>query len=350
MPRYGIYHILGIVALAWYNLVYSILEFETDSMSTAVKLEREPGLDRNPSGTWKEGVLADRVNRVVFSYLMASTKTLRGLVNQGKGRQVVGAVQNRPEDDEIGIDRVGEEILKTLLNRHGLKAQVFSEHSVFGSEAPEVYAALDPFDNSGEYRRGLDTSPYTVVSFFDLLSRPIAGGIGDLVRNRLFLSRGGKNYCYDLLEKRLTPISPARTTTIKDQEFVLASYVGSNEYYPKFYQRFRRMLEEMPAKGFLHGKGGAHIYAYLANGAIGAYVMFDEPRSEIDPGLALAKAAGSQIVSVRRDGTYEDYLFKPGRQHDTVPLFIATCTEELRDEIVAYYRQHRPQRSALQAS
>lgn len=351
MPRSGIYHILDIVTLAWYNLVCSILKFETDSMNI-VEVKRSIGPERNPSGTWKEGVLADRVNRLAFSYLSESTITLRGLVNQGKGRQVLGAVENRPEDDEIGIDREGEEILKRLLTNSGLQVKVFSEHSVFGSEDPEVYAALDPFDNSGEYRRGLDTSPYTVLSFFDLLGRPIAGGVGDIVRNRLFLSRGGKNYRFDLSEKVLTPIFPARTTTIKDPGFVLASYVGSNEYHTKFYQRFKRMLEEMPPKGFLHGKGGAHIYAYLASGAVGAYVMFDEPRSEIDPGLALAKAAGSQVVSVRRDGTYEDYLFKPGRQHDTVPFFIVTCTEELRDEIIAYYKHRLPQlpQSALQAS
>lgn len=285
----------------------------------------------------KEIRLPDKVNKVVITYLKDATNQLRGWVNQGRGRRVVGDVQNRPEDDEIEIDSVGEDILEGLLTRYRLPAYVFSEHRSFGSENPQVHGALDPFDNSSEYKRGLDTPMYTVLSFYDLHGQPIAGGVGDILRNRLFLSVNGENYLYDLMVKASRRISPATTTNIGDANFVLASYVGSNEYHPKFHHYFRRMLQDMSPKGRWYGSGGAYIYAYLASGAVGAYVMFDEPRSEIDPGLTLAKAAGCEVVTVKPDGTFEDYQFTPGRQHETVGLLVAACTPELRDEIIDYY-------------
>jgi len=66
-------------------------------------------------------------------------------------------------------------------------------------------------------------------------------------------------------------------------------------------------------------------------------VMFDEPRSEIDPGFPMAKKAGCSIVSVNSDGSYRDYQFIPGKQHDKVDLFIAAATPELRDQLINYY-------------
>ena len=68
-----------------------------------------------------------------------------------------------------------------------------------------------------------------------------------------------------------------------------------------------------------------------------AYIMFNEPRSEIDPGFHIAKAAGCSVVSVDSDGKYRDYEFLPGRQHDKVNLLIAASTPQLRDELIKYY-------------
>ena len=65
--------------------------------------------------------------------------------------------------------------------------------------------------------------------------------------------------------------------------------------------------------------------------------MFDEPRSEIDPGFPIAKKAGCSIVSVDSDGNYKDYEFIPGRQHDKVDLLIAAATPELRDALIKHY-------------
>ena len=79
------------------------------------------------------------------------------------------------------------------------------------------------------------------------------------------------------------------------------------------------------------------IYAYLASGKVDAYVMFDEPRCEIDPGFPIAKAGGCEIVTVEKDGSFQDYEFIPGKQFQRVPLLIAAATPELRDQLINYY-------------
>jgi hypothetical protein len=93
----------------------------------------------------------------------------------------------------------------------------------------------------------------------------------------------------------------------------------------------------MHPKGLFYPHGGSYIYGFLASGLIDAYVMFDEPRSEIDPGFSIAKRAGCQVVSVDSNGNYQDYQFIPGRQHNKVDLLIATSTPELRDELIKHY-------------
>ena len=65
--------------------------------------------------------------------------------------------------------------------------------------------------------------------------------------------------------------------------------------------------------------------------------MFDEPRSEIDPGYPIAKRAGCEVLIVDSDGNWRDYEFLPGCQHDKVPLLLAVNGERLRNQIIAYY-------------
>ena len=93
----------------------------------------------------------------------------------------------------------------------------------------------------------------------------------------------------------------------------------------------------MHPKALFYPQGGSFIYAYLASGLVDAYIMFNEPRSEIDPGFPIAKKAGCQVVSVNSDSSWQDYEFIPGRQHDKINLLIAACTPELRDELIKYY-------------
>ena len=68
-----------------------------------------------------------KIKNLLIEYLTQTTKEVRKRAAAGKGREVLGEVINRPEDIEIGIDRVGEEILEELVAKYKLKATIFSE-------------------------------------------------------------------------------------------------------------------------------------------------------------------------------------------------------------------------------
>jgi len=117
----------------------------------------------------------------------------------------------------------------------------------------------------------------------------------------------------------------------------LATYLMKSIYSTKFLEFFGDLVKNMHPKALLYPQGGSFIYSYLASGLVDAYVMFNEPRSEIDPGFPIAKASGCQVVSVDSDGRYRDYEFLPGRQHDKVDLLIASATPEIRDQLIKEY-------------
>ncbi len=282
-----------------------------------------------------------KIKDLLMEYLTETTQEVRKIAAQGEGRQILGEVINRPEDLEIGIDQVGEEILEKLLKKHQLSATVFSEpekreikNGKHGE--PQFYGSIDPFDGSMLYLRGFEHNWYTVLSFFDKDRQPIFTGISDILNEKFYISEEKGNYLLDLKSGKKTEIFPSKRKTLTEP-IVLASYLMSSQYSSKFLNIFGDLMKNMHSKALLYPQGGSFIYAFLASGLIDAYVMFNEPRSEIDPGFAIAKKAGCQIVSVNSDGTREDYKFIPGKQHDKVGLLVAAATPELRDALIKYY-------------
>ncbi len=149
-------------------------------------------------------------------------------------------------------------------------------------------------------------------------------------------------------------ITRSERTTLRDRNSTLASFVGENEYSLEFFKYFGQLVKDMDRKGFLYTGGGAYIYGLLASGAIDAYVMFNEPVSEIIPGVPLALATGCTVVSVNEDGTYREFKFDPNALRENyklysegvVPLFIATATPEIRDQIIKYYLEEKTRSKA----
>lgn len=147
-------------------------------------------------------------------------------------------------------------------------------------------------------------------------------------------------------------IMRSERTTLTDRESTLASFLGENEYSLEFFRDFKTLVKNMHRKGYLYPGGGAFIYGLLASGAIDAYVMRNEPLSEIIPGLPLALAAGCTVVAVNEDGTYQEFKFNPNALKEnhklysegSVPLFIAAATPEIRDEIIKSYMDEKGKR------
>ncbi len=277
------------------------------------------------------------LKKLLTEYLIETTKEVKRIAAQGKGRQILGETINRPEDLEIGIDRVGEDVLEKLLKKHEVKATIFSEPEDRDiKNGGEVYGSVDPFDGSMLYLRGFEHNWYTVLSFFDKEKNPLCCGIADIVNEKYYITEEDGNYLVSMDSGKKKKVQPSTRKKLTEP-VVLASYLMSSQYSPKFLDIFGDLIRNMHPKGLFYPHGGSYIYAFLASGLIDAYVMFDEPRSEIDPGFPIAKKAGCQVVSVDSDGNYQNYQFIPGRQHDKVDLLIATSTPQLRDRLIKHY-------------
>ncbi len=280
------------------------------------------------------------LSKVVVEYLAKVSKAVKQIAQKGNGKKILRDVISRPDDVEIEIDHVGETILKQLLEKYDINATVFSEPEngdIHRGENQDFYGAIDPFDNSILYLRGFRHTWYTALSFFDRKGNFLVGAIGDILNDGAWIADDNEHFFLNLKTDQKIPLSPSTTKT-PGQSFVLASYLMSSLYSVKFLHTFWNLIKAMHPRALLYPFGGAHIYGYLADGRIDAYCMFDEPRSEIDPGFSIAKAAGCTIGSIDENGGWRDYIFIPGKQHEKVPFLVATSTPELRDEIVSYYK------------
>lgn len=278
-----------------------------------------------------------KLKNLLIEYLTETTEEVKKIAVRKGGRQILGETINRPEDLEIGIDRVGEDILEKLLKKTGIKATIFSEPENRDiKNGGEIYGSIDPFDGSMLYLRGFEHSWYTALSFFDKKRNPLCCGIADIVNEKYYITDEDGNYLVSMDTKEKNKIKPTKKKKLTEP-IVLASYIMSSQYSPKFLDIFGDLIRNMHPKGLFYPHGGSYIYAFLASGLIDAYVMFNEPRSEIDPGFPIAKKAGCQVVSVDSDGNYQDYQFIPGRQHSKIDLLIATSTPQLRDQLIKIY-------------
>lgn len=256
---------------------------------------------------------------------------------QGLGREVVGAVPGRPEteDVEIGIDSRCDEILLECLSSAGVSAQVYSEHGadVVGSGEPEFVVAVDPFDGSGLYRRGIPAEWWSVASYFDVTGNPLGGVAVDILRDELYVADEEGVTVGAVHDGVRVPVTPSGRKSL-DEGVTLAAYLMQPSYLNEWVGRMRGLLARYPRLR-VWPNGGACIYPWLARGRVDAYLMFDEPRSEIDPGMGFAARSGVGLFEAGPDGALEGYRLSPDNRDGRAPFFIAACTEELAQGIAA---------------
>ena len=267
------------------------------------------------------------------------------LAKEGLGTEVLGRVPGRPEseDVEIEVDRICDELLHERLLKVGVGVDIFSEHGTrhTGGEtsSTEYLIAVDPFDGSGLFSRGLPAEWWSVLTFFGAEDQPTpsGGGAVDVLRRELYLAEEGKVTVTSLGDQSRAEVFPSKKTRM-DKETVIAAYLMNPSYMTSWMGMASGLLAHLGhslPEVRIWPNGGSCIYPWLAKGLVHAYVMFDEPRSEIDPGLAFPWAARYPVYSVEPEGKLEPYRFHPGRQADRVPFLIAACTEELAEEIVS---------------
>ena len=256
---------------------------------------------------------------------------------QGLGREVVGAVPGRPEseDVEIGIDSRCDEILVESLSAAGVAARVYSEHGVdlVGSGEPEYIVAVDPFDGSGLYRRGIPAEWWSVASYFDAAGTPLGGAAIDILRGELYAADADGVTVGSLGWETRERVSPSGKMSL-DDDVTLSAYLMQPSYLTEWTARTREVMARHPGLR-VWPNGGACIYPWLARGRVDAYLMFDEPRSEVDPGMGFAARSGVKLFEVGASGVLTEYRFSAEERDGRSPFFIAACTTELAQDIVA---------------
>ncbi|TSC56160.1 MAG: hypothetical protein Greene071421_490 [Parcubacteria group bacterium Greene0714_21] len=281
-----------------------------------------------------------KLNRILLEYLTQTVKAVRAMSKAGEGKEILGKIPGRPEDLEIRVDRVGEEIIQKLLFKNRVQAEIFSESKngsvKIGRGEADLYISIDPFDNTILFFTGFRHTWYTALTFYDKKRKPICAGIGDILDGKAWIFDGEKTFLLDMATGAQRAISPHSHKVAKGP-ISLATYLMSSQYSVKFLNTFLNFIKAMDSKALLYPFGGSHIYGYLADGRVDAYVMFDEPRSEIDPSFAIAKSVGCDIGEVDKRGNWKEYEFMPGKQYEKVDFFIAACTPQLRDDIIRYY-------------
>ena len=313
-------------------------------------------LEGSPKEQLSPREVRNATRSIILNYAVMANQTLHPMVEAGQGRSSLGSVPGREHEEQLQIDAMGEPILANLIRDARLPAFVFGEHNYhdYSDGDPKVGFTIDPFDNSGEFARGLDTPPYSVLGAYRPDGSPIGAVVVDIKGQKAFVSIKKVNSVIDLStidmnHQELEAVRPKKNSVKDENGIVIASYVGEREYSRKYYSAFGLMEDEWSGKSRHYGNGGAFVYAYLATGAVDAYIMFDEPHSEILPGLPLALAAGCVASSIDLEtGDTRDYRFDPDfitnperYTHGTVPLFIAARSPELREEIVQYYLRGR---------
>jgi hypothetical protein len=283
------------------------------------------------------------LGRSIEAYLREVVAEVLALVSQGKGRGVLGAVPGRTpaEDVEIEVDRVCQELLERWCRKTGSGMEIYSEHGVSRPSGINLdlqyLVSSDPFDGSGLFRRGLAAEWWSVLSIYDINTlEPVCGGAVDILRKEIYLADADGVTLLSLDTGSRDPLAPWPKTAI-DGRTVIAAYLMDPSYLTDWMGKASGLLSALLSRfpeARLWPNGGSCIYPWLARGLVHAYVMFNEPRSEIDPGLAFAWAGRCPVFSVGEDGALQPYQFIPRRHSERVPFFISACTRELAEEIV----------------
>lgn len=294
--------------------------------------------------------LYSKINRAIDNYASDTMRVLNYKVTQGEDRDEIreflkgnNTQRDYKEGDSfLNIDPIGENMLHGIIRDLEIPAVIHGEHQTFPSPTGEakIHFAIDPFDNTTQYKLRQHTPVYTVLSAYHPDGTPIASFVGNIRQNTGYFLQGGNIYEKHLDTGVWKPVNKSNRKSLREDDSVLASFTGSSEYSSRFYREFNDFIAARPSKAYFSGEGGAFIYGNLASGITDAYVMFDEPYEEIDPGAAIALAAGCVIghYDLERN-EWVDYKYDPNREEKTVSgLFIAAATPEIRDEILDYYK------------
>ena len=263
--------------------------------------------------------------------------TVMKLYNQNIGSEVLGPVQGRPitEDLQILIDQECDNLFKSIISETGLPFDIYSEHGYYRinhTSKPDYIAVIDPFDGSALFRNGIPAEWWSVFTIYDNTFKPILGKAIDILRKESYEAKENLVSMKSTSSNTTSIINPSTKTSCSTNVWI-ASYLMDPSYLSKWYPLTQNLLNKWPSIK-IWPNGGSSIYPWISRGIIEAYLMVNEPRSEIDPGLGFAYYSGYPVYEVNSNNQLIPYEFNPELKSERTKILLASCTPELANEII----------------
>jgi fructose-1,6-bisphosphatase/inositol monophosphatase family enzyme len=314
---------------------------------------KNPPISRPTEWTFSGEMTSEqKAEDLVAELFLQTSPILTSMVRSKIGRENLGDVRGRGEGEDtfIGIDAIADQLLMDRLDGLAntcLSFLVLSEHSTYkvGTGNIEFILAVDPFDNSNDYMKGIYTiAPHLVAGAWKKDGKPIACANTNLNSGDISLSRNGKISRLNRENQSLTDLTlteEQKTINFNDPNFIMSYYAGKEKYR----RGFNNNLSSHLTVGSLNPIGGAHTYAddILANVMIGTVEGKNgEPVAEIWPGVGMALMRGYKAYRVDEDTEelkelrfdFQHFLQNPERYaEDRVPFMIVAATRKLAEQI-----------------
>jgi len=279
----------------------------------------------------------ESISKATEKFINTLPVKVMDLYSRNVGSEIIGPVQGRPvtEDLQILVDQECDNLFKSIISQTGLRFDIYSEHGyhqVNHDSNPDYIAVIDPFDGSALFRQGILAEWWSVFTIYNTTFKPILSRAIDILRNESYLAEGNKVTMKSMPSNNPQTITPSHKTSINNNLWI-ASYMMDPSYLKTWYPVTQNLLNKWPSTK-IWPNGGSCIYPWISRGILDAYLMINEPRSEIDPALGFAHASGYPVYELKSKNQFTKYEFNPKRKSERTTVLLACCTPELADEII----------------
>ncbi|MBM04531.1 MAG: hypothetical protein CL766_07100 [Chloroflexi bacterium] len=269
---------------------------------------------------------------------------VKNMYLKNEGKIILGDVvgRNIKDDQFLKIDEVCQNHIIDSLKNIGKPIKIYSEHGEFSTnqskdeESPYIIA-LDPFDGTSLYKNNIPGEWWSVLTIFKSNSyKPIAAAAFDFIREEFYFSDNEIFSYYNINTKKVIPNKIKRKVDL-NSGIVIATYTMTTGYsilWSKNTKNLINSLHQLKNPPLIWPNGGSCIYPWLERGIIDAYLMFDEPRTEIDPGLGFTTKKDFTTLEFNKNKEISIYSFNPENRHEKINCYIASNNYKLAEQII----------------
>jgi myo-inositol-1(or 4)-monophosphatase len=234
----------------------------------------------------------------VVGALRAAQSAVRRLAPAAGRRVVAGRAQGYRawDPDVIRVDLAAERAVIGALRQAGVRGTLLSEEAgerplgPARRDAEPVYAVLDPFDGSMQYRQGIRAHWFTALGLYAPDGTPRAAGLIDHVTGEVTLADQSAAVRVPRPGSRAQPLRPASTPSLDGA--CLEAYMMKPVFLYGTATALRPLFERAR---FILPNGGPGGFADVAAGRIDVYFAWREALTEVFSGLYIAERAGCVV-------------------------------------------------------